>query len=171
MIATAITRAAIEAAQHDQFETYNQVKTARREGSAADVLHRVKWKHRLACDTLLALQKTAVKQFAQARGWGMCRPFTLEQLRDARCRRGWREWSQRRDDGWPIIDHAEYFCLNRRPVALLTHSYRTDVAAHCAFGNQFGLLIDVLGFSWWNPAGCVAVLYSRPGLAAAHALL
>lgn len=68
-----------------------------------------------------------------------------------------------------LIDHAVRY--SRRPpnasrgrgtpAAILSHSYELDRAAHVAHARAATCDVEFLPWSWYNPEGCLAVLYVR----------
>jgi hypothetical protein len=59
-----------------------------------------------------------------------------------------------------VIDHRDSFTLDRRPVAILSHSYAPwdDCVT---FARQRNLIPERLPFSWYYPERTIAVLFTR----------
>jgi hypothetical protein len=114
-------------------------------------------------DRLWAAHRAAAKSccelLAAQRGWTHARRrFTSPQL--ARNRRPGTYPGE--IDGC-LIDHPECFRWPhgwKRPAAILSHSYVENLDKHRAFGDQHGLAIEPLPFSWYY-RGTIAVLYTR----------
>jgi hypothetical protein len=98
-----------------------------------------------------ALQTACRQAFADTRGWRWNRKaWTADLANDARGSNGAR-----------FIDHPEFFdSLDERKVALVTHSYAPaqEIADYAA---RRGYIAEKLPFSWWNPAGCRCVVFTR----------
>ncbi len=87
-----------------------------------------------------ALRNQARRVFAESRGW------TYNP----------RSWY----GNPPIIDHAEFYDgPYRREVALVSHAYATHEKI-AKFAETHRLKAEILPWSWWNPRGCTAVLFT-----------
>jgi hypothetical protein len=97
-------------------------------------------------------KKAALKEFAAERGWNISsRWINPEYLRTGRGRR------PQVNHHAGVIDHAQFFIANRRPAAILTHSYKSWESL-VAFATTQGLNIERLPYSWYYPGGCTAAL-------------
>jgi hypothetical protein len=96
------------------------------------------------------------KEFAQSRGWSIYRrSFNIEQLRIGRITSPWQCGHD-----YPVIDHEEQFVLNRRPVAILSHTYGTW--EQCVeFAQKHGVAVERLPYSWYFPFNAIAALFTR----------
>ncbi|HTC52012.1 MAG TPA: hypothetical protein VK700_08765 [Steroidobacteraceae bacterium] len=59
-----------------------------------------------------------------------------------------------------VLDHRDCFTLERRPVAILSHSY-VPWDACVTFARQRNLIPERLPFSWYYPERTIAVLFTR----------
>ena len=102
----------------------------------------------------------ARKLFAESRGWTIGKHFTLRMLRAG-------SPGRTRDDYLgeslhPVIDHAEYFRLPRRPwrpAAILSHTYAPP-AQIVTFAAEHGLAVEFLDASWYYPGATMAVVFT-----------
>lgn len=102
--------------------------------------------------------------FATAQGWRLAAPFGLLELltgaRDAKA--GGRDMGA----AFPLLDHLEYYACQRRPAALVSHTYLPleQVRGHDWLTLPASLVATVLPCpSWYHPAACVPVLITpRP---------
>lgn len=109
-------------------------------------------------DELYRLQDACTHALATSRGWRIYKSqITVEQLTTGRMVNRYR--GERDPDGH-IIDHAEYFMCQRKPVAILTHSY-APIESCLEFARQRGLTAELLPFSWYFPGRSVAVLFTK----------
>ena len=97
-----------------------------------------------------ALQAQCREQFAASRGWRWNRkaktlldPFTYAR------------------NGARFLDHEEFFdSIDQKRVALVTHSY-APAQELADYGARHNYTTELLPFSWWNPSGCQAVVFTR----------
>lgn len=131
------------------------VERTARDGSPADrrtarVQLSAAWAH------LHEVQRIERERFAKTRGWRVAKlSYTyVDKLSCGKCARN--------DCGshYPAIDHPDCFNSDRRPVAILSHSYGTWEQC-TAFAAQHGLTAERLPWSWYFPWNCIAVLYTR----------
>lgn len=104
-----------------------------------------------------AAQEAARSAFAESRGWKRGGWFTLDQLRRGKNARHPRDPLD--PPIYPVIDHAEFYRAQRRPVGIVSHSYRAEAAEQFAKAN--GLRVEELPCSWYNPGNCRAGLHER----------
>jgi hypothetical protein len=112
-------------------------------------------------DRWFASLAAARDEFARSRGWICVKPslkfFTLGQLRGIPIRR--------HPDSYHylecgVIDHAEYFKLGLRPVAILSHTWRPwDECLALAECEQ--LHVERLDWSWYDPRNRIAALFTE----------
>lgn len=107
-----------------------------------------------ADDTLArsnALREACRQAFADSRGWRWNRKAWTYDLAKDSCG----------SNGARFIDHAEFFdSLDERKVAMVTHSY-APAAELADYAARRGYIAEKLPFSWWNPAGCRCVVFTR----------
>jgi len=100
--------------------------------------------------------------FAEQRGWRLAATdFTLDMLRRGARKRGSAQ-DYRIDYSISMVDHPQFFKKDGVPVAVLSHSYQTNVEDHRRYAAERGLTIEVLPMSWYCPGRALAVLYRRP---------
>jgi hypothetical protein len=117
---------------------------------------------RRACTTAShkwgAARRAACDEFAAQRGWKVSsKEFTFETLRAGRRPQRW-ECGRL----YPVIDHADYFTQDGRPVAIVTHSYAPDEEVRL-WAEAQRMLVEALPFSWYAPPRhCLAYVITRP---------
>jgi hypothetical protein len=167
------TQQKVEAA-HDRLFRANQAKSAARKAleavnwtrpSAEYDTFRAASRAREMADSEMQIVRTAASaEFAAERGWKFAKHFKVAELR--RGRRGGgkgtgryyrytADSATRRDAG--ALDHMEFLTLDRKPVAIITHSYNS-FAQVAEFARSEGLLAEELPYSWYYPGGTVAVV-------------
>ena len=116
--------------------------------------------YRIALDVYRQHVAVARKTFAVSRGWTIGKHFTLRMLRAG-------SPGRTRDDYYgeslhPVIDHAEYFRLPRRPwrpVATISHTYAPP-AQILTFAAEHGLAVEFLDASWYYPGATMSVVFT-----------
>lgn len=105
-----------------------------------------------------ALQKMCLAEFARSRGWKVKKNngITLQRLLAGRMLGD----SLDRSGCHPEIDHRECFMFDRRPKAILSHTYASWDRC-LGFALEHGLYAEQLPFSWYYPGGTIAVLFTR----------
>ena len=102
----------------------------------------------------------ARKLFAESRGWTIGKHFTLRMLRAGSPGRTRADYYG--ESLHPVIDHAEYFRLPRRPWrpgAILSHTYAPP-AQILTFAAEHGLAVEFLDASWYFPGATTAVVFT-----------
>ncbi len=114
----------------------------------------------IARDVYSAHLAVVRKLFAESRGWTPGKRFTLRMLRAG-------SPGRTRDDYYgesfhPVIDHAEYFRLPRRPwrpAAIVSHTYAPP-AQILTFAAEHGLAAEFLEQSWYFAGATTAVVFT-----------
>lgn len=109
-------------------------------------------------DRWLAALTAARDEFAQSRGWIYAKYFTFNQLRGGPIRRLHPDSYHYLECG--VIDHAEYFKLEHRPVAILSHTW-CPWDECLALGACEQLHVERLDWSWHDPRNCIAALFTE----------
>jgi hypothetical protein len=96
--------------------------------------------------------------FAQLHGWRYTdQPFSVRSLKEGRRKRdGWPGWYPS-DAYATLFDHADFFCRERRPIAIVGHPY-VDRATALACAAELDLAASVLPGSWYYPGHTIGVL-------------
>jgi hypothetical protein len=113
--------------------------------------------HRAAGGTRDTWKKAELERFAQSRGWRVNNSgFYTNQLIAGRML-----WEPHDVDGSSdVIDHRECFMLNRKPVAILSHTY--GPWERCVvFALRHDLILERLPYSWYYPGRATAALFTR----------
>jgi len=98
-----------------------------------------------------ALQAECREAFSKSRGWRFNRNSQVHDLANDAVA----------SNGAMFIDHAEFFdTINQRQVAMVTHTYAPTQEIGDYAGRR-GYRAELLPFSWWNPGGCRAVVFTR----------
>jgi hypothetical protein len=107
-------------------------------------------------EAFVSLKTRCVRAFAKDRGWNVKQGMTLDQLVAGKMLKS----MVLREPGYSAIDHPEGFLLNRRPIAILSHTYGPwQECTELAQRHNFS--IERLSFSWYNPGVTMAVLFTR----------
>ena len=116
--------------------------------------------YRIARDVYREHLAVARKLFAESRGWTIGKHFTLRMLRAGSPGRTRADYYG--ESLHPVIDHAEYFRLPRRPWrpgAILSHTYAPP-AQILTFAAEHGLAVEFLDASWYFPGATTAVVFT-----------
>ena len=116
--------------------------------------------YRIALDVYRQHVAVARKTFAVSRGWTIGKHFTLRMLRAGSPGRTRADYYG--ESLHPVIDHAEYFRLPRRPwrpTAILSHTYAPP-AQIVTFAAEHGLAVEFLDASWYYPGATMAVVFT-----------
>jgi len=101
-------------------------------------------------------KQAELERFAQSRGWKVYqRDWMLNQLQAGRMIAPNCE-----DEDMRVLDHRECFILNRKPSAILAHTYAPWEDC-VAFAHQNRLLVERLPYSWYSPGCATAALFTR----------
>jgi hypothetical protein len=111
---------------------------------------------------LARLQRACANELAAARGWkiysGTKGWITISQLLAGNFHGSTSERSD--ENPGHVIDHRDNFTLDRRPVAILSHTY-VPWDDCVTFARQRNLVPERLPFSWYYPERTTAVLFTR----------
>jgi hypothetical protein len=111
-----------------------------------------------------ALKEACRQAFADSRGWRWNRKAWVVDHQAWTDRKAWTAdmaTNARGSNGARFLDHVEFFdSLDERKVAMVTHSYAPaqEIADYAARREY---IAELLPFSWWNPAGCRCVVFTR----------
>lgn len=136
-----------------------QLRDETTEGAIAEMIEEIRRMGSAVTPRRLELHTKCAAAFARQNGWKVARaPFAPEQLA-----RG--SWQRKRGENshahYPVLDHAEFFSMGRRPIAITSHSYaRDDQIERCI--AEHGLRLRWLAVSWYWPAGARAFVVTRP---------
>ncbi len=100
-----------------------------------------------------------VRRFAALHDWRIGSAFAIETLAAGRVRRP--RGVVVPDGARWLVDHADFFWLGRRPVAVLAHVYPPSIAEAAGAAVALGLAVRPLRFSTYRPEVTTALVVTQ----------